>query len=282
MAIRFLTSGESHGQSLNAIIEGIPYGYELDFDFINSELASRQEGVGRGGRMKIEKDKNQGLYITVKTQADTVSGKYTGSFELVADGTVKEIPVTVNVWDFTVPDSVNTQSCFMLNRNDIMNGELDNTEEMYKTYYETMLRYRISPMYVPGYDRGIESYLQSIQYYYDRPGFSAYGIAHSSNGQDVDYIALKEMLKVRRQEVSIMLDLEVPEDELMTRLIKRGQESGRADDNEETIKKRLVVYHSQTAPLIDWYKNDGKYCHINGLGSMDGIFADICSAIDKL
>ena len=57
MAIRFLTSGESHGQSLNAIIEGIPYGYELDFDFINSELAARQEGVGRGGRMKIEKDK---------------------------------------------------------------------------------------------------------------------------------------------------------------------------------------------------------------------------------
>ena len=66
--------------------------------------------------------------------------------------------------------------------------------------------------------------------------------------------ALKEMLKVRGQEVSIMLDLEVPEDELMTRLIKRGQESGRADDNEETIKKRLVVYHSQTAPLIDFYE----------------------------
>ena len=57
MAIRFLTSGESHGQALNAILEGIPYGYELDFDFINSELASRQDGVGRGGRMKIEKDK---------------------------------------------------------------------------------------------------------------------------------------------------------------------------------------------------------------------------------
>ncbi len=56
MAIRFLTSGESHGEKLNAIIEGIPYGYELDFDFINSELASRQQGCGRGGRMKIEKD----------------------------------------------------------------------------------------------------------------------------------------------------------------------------------------------------------------------------------
>ena len=93
---------------------------------------------------------------------------------------------------------------------------------------------------------------------------------------------VKKMLQERGQEVSVMLDLEVPEDELMTRLIKRGQESGRADDNEETIKKRLVVYHSQTAPLIDWYKNDGKYSHINGLGTMDGIFADICAAIDKL
>ena len=57
MAIRFLTSGESHGQCLNAIIEGIPFGYELDFDFINSELCARQQGVGRGGRMKIETDK---------------------------------------------------------------------------------------------------------------------------------------------------------------------------------------------------------------------------------
>lgn len=56
MAIRFLTSGESHGKCLNAIIEGIPYGYELDFNFINQELAQRQEGTGRGGRMKIEKD----------------------------------------------------------------------------------------------------------------------------------------------------------------------------------------------------------------------------------
>ena len=55
----------------------------------------------------------------------------------------------------------------------------------------------------------------------------------------------------------MLLPWDVPEEELMTRLIKRGQESGRADDNEETIKKRLVVYHSQTAPLIDWYKNEG-------------------------
>ena len=94
--------------------------------------------------------------------------------------------------------------------------------------------------------------------------------------------ALKKMLAERGQDVSVMLDLEVPEDELMVRLIKRGKDSGRADDNEETIKKRLHVYHSQTFPLIDWYKNEKKYQHINGLGTMDGIFADICEAVDKL
>lgn len=93
--------------------------------------------------------------------------------------------------------------------------------------------------------------------------------------------ALKKMLAERGQEVSVMLDLDVPEEELMTRLIKRGQESGRADDNEETIKKRLVVYHSQTAPLIDWYKNEGKYQHIHGLGTMDAIFADIVVAVEN-
>ena len=48
------------------------------------------------------------------------------------------------------------------------------------------------------------------------------------------------------------------------------------------IKKRLVVYHSQTAPLIDWYKQDGKYQHIQGFGVLEEIFADVCKAIDAV
>ena len=91
---------------------------------------------------------------------------------------------------------------------------------------------------------------------------------------------LMKMLAERGQSVNVMLDLDVPEDELMKRLIKRGQESGRADDNEETIKKRLTVYHSQTAPLIDWYKNEKLYAHIKGIGELDTITADVCKAID--
>ena len=49
---------------------------------------------------------------------------------------------------------------------------------------------------------------------------------------------------------------------------------------EETIKKRLDVYHNQTSPLKEWYKNDGKHVYINGLGDLDRIFADIVAAIE--
>jgi adenylate kinase len=90
------------------------------------------------------------------------------------------------------------------------------------------------------------------------------------------------MLAERGHKVAAMIELDVPEDELMKRLILRGQQSGRTDDNEETIKKRLNVYHSQTMPLIDWYNREGIHYHIDGLGELDRIFADICQVIDKL
>ncbi|NDV81112.1 adenylate kinase [Bacteroides sp. 51] len=93
---------------------------------------------------------------------------------------------------------------------------------------------------------------------------------------------LKKMLAARGQEVSIMLDLNVPEEELMKRLIKRGKDSGRADDNEETIKKRLLVYNTQTCPLIEWYKNEDKYFHIEGHGQLEEITEQIVEAISSV
>ncbi len=94
--------------------------------------------------------------------------------------------------------------------------------------------------------------------------------------------ALKKMLAERGHKVAAMIELDVPEDELMKRLILRGQQSGRSDDNEETIKKRLTVYHNQTAPLISWYAGEGIHYHIDGLGELDRIFGDICAVIDSL
>ena len=91
-----------------------------------------------------------------------------------------------------------------------------------------------------------------------------------------------ELMADRGHNVAAMIELFVPEDELMNRLILRGQQSGRSDDNEETIKKRLNVYHTQTSPLIDWYKSEGVHHHVEGLGTIDEIFSRIESVIDSL
>lgn len=94
--------------------------------------------------------------------------------------------------------------------------------------------------------------------------------------------ALKKMLAERGHQVAAMIELSVPEDELMARLLNRGKLTGRSDDNEETIKKRLDVYHNQTAPLIEWYENEGIHHHVEGLGTVDEIFGRICAVVDVL
>lgn len=87
--------------------------------------------------------------------------------------------------------------------------------------------------------------------------------------------ALKEMLAKRGSKVHAVVGLEVEDEELVERLLKRGLESGRSDDNLETINNRLEVYNKQTAPLREYYQNEGKYHGIKGSGSIDEIFNSI-------
>jgi adenylate kinase len=93
--------------------------------------------------------------------------------------------------------------------------------------------------------------------------------------------ALDELLQEHNEEVSLMLELGVEQEELVNRLLKRGQESGRDDDNLEVIQNRLQVYHHQTEPVMDFYKNAGKYKHIQGNGTIDEIFDRIADTLDK-
>ncbi len=94
--------------------------------------------------------------------------------------------------------------------------------------------------------------------------------------------ALKAMLNERGTDVTVMLDLQVEEQELINRLLERGKISGRSDDNLETIKSRLEVYHNQTAPLVDYYIEDNKHVAIPGMGSIDEIFGRIKNAVDAV
>lgn len=94
--------------------------------------------------------------------------------------------------------------------------------------------------------------------------------------------ALDEMLAQRGTKVHAVVGLEVPEELLTDRILKRGAETGRADDNEETVKKRLSVYHKQTQPLKQFYKDQGTYHSIDGQGDIHRIANDIFTRLDPL
>lgn len=94
-------------------------------------------------------------------------------------------------------------------------------------------------------------------------------------------LALKDMMKRRGQKIHAVIGLEVPEDQLMERMVLRGKESGRSDDNPGTIRKRLAVYHKQTQPLRDYYVGEGVYVPIKGDGTIDQVFERVIAALDK-
>jgi adenylate kinase len=91
--------------------------------------------------------------------------------------------------------------------------------------------------------------------------------------------ALENILAKRGMEISALLDLQVDDDDLVKRLLERGKISGRSDDNEETIQSRLKVFHSQTAPLAEYYRKKGKHVEIKGIGTIEDIFCRIKDAI---
>ena len=93
---------------------------------------------------------------------------------------------------------------------------------------------------------------------------------------------LEKMLAAFDAEVNVLLALEVPDEELHKRLLSRGAISGRADDQDaKIIKNRIKVYHSQTMPVMDFYKGRGQYMGVNGVGTLDEVFERICQTIDN-
>jgi adenylate kinase len=94
--------------------------------------------------------------------------------------------------------------------------------------------------------------------------------------------ALDEMLTRQGTRISCMISLEVGEEELVSRLLKRGIETGRSDDNEETIRKRIVEYRAKTLPVASYYEGQGKLYAVSGIGEIAEIRARIESILVPL
>lgn len=93
--------------------------------------------------------------------------------------------------------------------------------------------------------------------------------------------ALDRLLDFKGTQIHLVLALEVPEDELVRRLVERGQTSGRTDDNEEVVGKRIRVYHAETEPVAKHYALQGKLERIKGDGTIDETFELLSKAVEK-
>jgi adenylate kinase len=94
--------------------------------------------------------------------------------------------------------------------------------------------------------------------------------------------ALDKLLDLKEAPIAAMLALEVSEEELIKRLLKRGQTSGRSDDNNENvIRARILEYRNKTEKVADYYKKFEKVVMVKGEGSVDEIFDRLCKQIDE-
>ncbi len=91
---------------------------------------------------------------------------------------------------------------------------------------------------------------------------------------------LDEMLSKKDIKIDIVLNIQVEEEELVSRMMGRAKDSNRSDDKEDVIYKRIDIYKEQTFPLIKYYKNQGKIVNIDGMAEIGKVFEKICHAID--
>jgi len=91
---------------------------------------------------------------------------------------------------------------------------------------------------------------------------------------------LRKSLTDYDERITMVISLDVPREELVQRLVKRGQDSGRSDDNEETINNRIDVYERQTVPVTYYYDKMHKHVPVDGMGSIDQIFKRIVKAVE--
>ena len=133
---------------------------------------------------KIAPNSNQGITVDFKTSKDTPAGVYTGNFQLVLDTEIIDIPVSVTVWDYVLPEDTTTASCILIYENQIAQGEMTSVDEevdaWYRVYYEQSLEYKMNGYMVPESTKSPAKFVENVLRYYDHPNFNTYGLPHQT------------------------------------------------------------------------------------------------------
>lgn len=156
---------------------------------------------------------------------------------------------------------------------DLLRAEIKSGSELGKVAHQYISRGHLVPDEIV-----IEMLEDLIKRHSSEKGFIFDGFPRTlSQGK-----SLNDKLEKNGQTISTVLSLDVDDEELIDRLVKRGQLSGRSDDNEQVIKSRLSVYHEQTEPLKDFYAKQNKLVSIPGKGTVEEVFKSIEEVIDHL
>lgn len=161
-----------------------------------------------------------------------------------------------------------------LSTGDMLRGEIARGSERGKVVQQLIDRGQFAP------DRMVvEMVEEKIQRHKSAQGFIFDGFPRTIPQAEM----LDRMLSENGLHIHTMMALDAPEDELVQRLLSRGKVSGRTDDqNEGVIRDRIVVYNEKTAPLIDYYQQQGKHTSVKGVGGVEEIFDRLCATIDKI
>ncbi len=149
---------------------------------------------------KLEKDLNQGLWFDLKVPEGAEAGIYTGTVKITADGKVQSVPVTLEVFDFDMPEQPAIRTTYLIWQDWLIDGELDNTIEKYKDYYDFLLDYNATAYYFPADTGDIEGFVACLREYYDK--VASYGIPYTrattvidgKNCESVDFDQLEAYL----------------------------------------------------------------------------------------
>ena len=160
-----------------------------------------------------------------------------------------------------------------LSTGDLLRAETASGSELGKTINAYISEGNLIPD-----DMMIELLMQKIKNEPETNGFILDGFPRTVAKAE----AFERIMAEQGHKTDLLIDLKVERDELVNRLLKRGETSGRSDDNLATITKRLEVYEEKTRPVSDFYQKLGKYSAIDGMGDLQEIFGRICQAIDRI
>lgn len=145
------------------------------------------------GEDEIAAGNNQGFWLDFKAPADAEAGIYTGTVTLTVNGTDTQIPVSWEVFDISFPLSTDFKTVYLIWKQWLIDGELDNTVDKYRDYYEFMLNYHVVPYTFPVEAGDVDAFIVELRKYYDR--VPCYGIPYiTEEPYSIDYNLLEDYL----------------------------------------------------------------------------------------